>query len=280
MIYCLSVCIFLVIIFVLCRSCYEVSHFTVKRYEFENAKAKAPVKLLYISDLHENCFGNRNEHLLRAVREERPDCIIIGGDLIIGKEKRIKTKNALEFLRSIEGICPVLYSFGNHETRVRDHSCFKSYMKEVEKLHIQILNNEGIHMEFHGTEISFWGLELDNSCYKKGSYTAGKNPFENTEDKDIRILIAHNPNFFDEYVKWNPDYVLSGHNHGGIVRLPGINGVISTEKKLFPRYSYGVYRKEHTDMILSGGAGTHTIKFRLFNKSEIVMVNIKSSKYT
>lgn len=278
MIYYLFVCTIVFIILVICRSCYEIRHFIVKRYEIESEKASSPVKLLYLSDLHENSFGQKNERLVRAVVSERPDCIIIGGDLIIGKGERVETETGLEFLRTIQGVCPVIYSFGNHETRVSDTPEFQNYLEEIKKMDIILLNNKGTSLEMKGMVFYFWGLELEDLYYKGRWYAAGENPFESTEEKDIRVLIAHNPNFFEEYVKWNPDYVFSGHNHGGIVRLPGIKGVISTDRKLFPKYSYGLYRKNKTVMILSAGAGSHTIPFRLFNRPEIVTVQIKNRK--
>ncbi len=264
----------LIVLAVLCRSFYEITHFVIKRYEFQNKAVLGLVKILYISDLHENCFGKENERLVQTVLREKPDCIIIGGDLIIGKEKKVKTDVGLEFLKKIEKICPVLYNFGNHETRVCETDKFQSYLEEVKKLDIVLLNNKGIHLNFKGTKIYFWGIELGKECYKKAEYLVGEYPFLEAKEDEIKVLIAHNPNFLKEYAEWQPDYVFSGHNHGGIVRLPVINGVISTDKRFFPKYSYGVYRENQTAMILSGGAGAHTIKFRLFNESEIVAVQI------
>lgn len=268
--------VFLVVmsLVVLCRSCYELTHFVIKRYKFERTDVFGVVKILYVSDLHENCFGKENRRLVEAILKENPDCIIIGGDLIIGKEKKVKMDVGLKFLKKIEKICPVLYNFGNHETRICETDEFQHYLKEVEKLNVILLNNKGIHLNFGGTKIYFWGVELNKECYKKGEYIVGENPFLESKQDEIKVLIAHNPNFLKEYAKWKPDYVFSGHNHGGIVRLPVVNGVISTDKKLFPKYSYGIYQESQTTMILSGGAGAHTIKFRLFNESEIVVVQI------
>lgn len=278
MIYCLILCAFLLLLLIIGRSRYENSHFQIKRYDCENEKIKSPVRLVFLSDLHENSFGKDNETLISAIRKEQPDCILLGGDLIIGKGKRVKTRKALAFLRQLGEIAPVLYSFGNHETRVKHTKAFGDYIHEVEKLDIHILNNEGIRLVLNGTEIYFYGLELPVSCYKKKTFCGEKNPFEDTKDKELKVLLAHTPNFFESYALWNPDYVFSGHNHGGIVRLPGIGGVISTEHKLFPAYSYGLYRKGRTEMVLSAGAGSHTIKLRLFNPAEIVAVQLQKEK--
>lgn len=261
---------------VLGRSFYENSHFIRKRYCFSHENIDHPVKLLFLSDLHNNTFGRENEHLIRAIREEQPDVILIGGDLIVGKGGRVNTNHALSFVNQIQDICPVLYTYGNHETRVKDTKEFQNYQRELKKQRIELLNNTGIHMQIHGQKFFFYGLELSNEQYKKEQISR-KNPFRGIKG-EIKVLIAHTPNFFETYAKWNPDYVFSGHNHGGIVRLPHIGGMISTEHKLLPKYSYGVYQRKATSMILSAGAGTHTIKFRLFNPSEIVLAELQEKE--
>ena len=87
------------------------------------------------------------------------------------------------------------------------------------------------------------------------------------------VLIAHNPMYFDYYERWGADLVISGHIHGGIMRLPYLGGVISPQIRLFPKYSGGLYTINKAKMILSRGLGTHTIRFRFFNPPELVVVN-------
>jgi hypothetical protein len=99
------------------------------------------------------------------------------------------------------------------------------------------------------------------------------------EDK-YNILIAHDPDFFDEYVDFGPDLVLSGHLHGGMIALPGIGGIISPQLQLFPKYDFGVFNKKNTTMIVSRGIGWHSIPIRIFNKAEIVTVTISNSRDT
>ena len=276
MIYYFVLCVAVLFGIILCISYYEVHHFVLKRYQFVDTGIEETVKIIYISDLHGNRFGKKNERLVEAIRNEKPDCIIIGGDLIVGKGNRVITETALEFLKEIQDICLVIYSFGNHETRVREDEHFLQYLREIKKMHIHLLNNELLTCRLKGTEFQFYGLELEKDCYKdrKKFCLSEKDIFQDTKEKSIRVLIAHTPNYFEKYVEWKPDFVYSGHNHGGIVRLPFIRGVISTDYHFFPRYSYGLYKKDNTTMIVSAGAGTHTIHFRLFNPSELVAVSI------
>ncbi len=98
-------------------------------------------------------------------------------------------------------------------------------------------------------------------------------------EKDrFQILIAHNPQYFKEYAGWGADLTLSGHVHGGIVRLPLLGGVVSPSLALFPKYSGGRYQQAGRTMILSRGLGTHTINVRMFNPGEVSLIEIKGTK--
>jgi predicted MPP superfamily phosphohydrolase len=94
----------------------------------------------------------------------------------------------------------------------------------------------------------------------------------------MHILLAHSPNYIDAYSKWGADLVLSGHNHGGIARIPGICGVLSTEAVIFPKYTKGYYSDGDTKLLVSAGIGGHTIKARFFNPPEILIITLKKDK--
>ena len=98
---------------------------------------------------------------------------------------------------------------------------------------------------------------------------------------DIRkcnLLIAHNPDYFSEYAKWGADLTLSGHVHGGIMRLPWLGGVLSPSYRLFPKYDGGVFRENGAIMLLGRGMGSHTIPLRFFNPAQLYEVTLKSCK--
>ena len=88
-----------------------------------------------------------------------------------------------------------------------------------------------------------------------------------------RILLAHNPDYFSAYAQWGADLTLSGHLHGGMVRLPKIGGLISPNWTLFPKYDHGLYTIEEKKMIVSAGLGSHTIKLRINNPPELVVLD-------
>ena len=95
------------------------------------------------------------------------------------------------------------------------------------------------------------------------------------ETENFQILIAHNPVFFQDYRNWGADLVVSGHLHGGIIRIPGLGGLITPQAKLFPKYSGELTKEEESYIAVSRGLGSHTVNIRLFNEAEIVALELK-----
>ena len=92
---------------------------------------------------------------------------------------------------------------------------------------------------------------------------------------EYNILIAHNPDYFPAYAEWGADLVLSGHVHGGIMRLPLLGGVLSPALRLFPKYDGGLFQEGGSTMILGRGLGSHTIPIRIFNPGELIVVTLE-----
>ena len=136
------------------------------------------------------------------------------------------------------------------------------------------------------TNIRVTGLCLDLGFFKKvvkanmeDDYLDNLLGRVNTAEKEhYQILIAHNPIYFKNYADWGADLALSGHVHGGIIRLPLLGGVISPAIALFPKYDAGKYEKDGSTMILSRGLGTHTIHVRMFNPGEVSVIKLRGKK--
>ena len=97
---------------------------------------------------------------------------------------------------------------------------------------------------------------------------------ENFADNSYHILLAHNPSYMEAYKEWGSDLILSGHLHGGCVRLPGIGGVITPQAFLFPKYSGEMTVEGEQTIIVSKGLGTHTFNMRLFNPAEVIAITL------
>ena len=98
------------------------------------------------------------------------------------------------------------------------------------------------------------------------------------KEDSFHVLLAHNPTYFETYAKWGADLTLSGHLHGGIMRLPILGGVIAPSYHLFPKYDAGLFRIGNQKMIVSVGLGSHSIKIRLFNPPKIDVITLQHEK--
>ncbi len=291
------VIIILLIYAAIMRSKYENSTFEVNKINIihENVGERQPV-FVYFSDLHGATYGVNNCTLIDKIDSIKPDAIIIGGDMIVGDKKKYKwdcPENiaAIDLLSNLCERYPVYYGFGNHETRTQNNKKFRvdfnSYLYRIENKNLHILCNKHEYVTIKGTRFCIYGFEPDNSYYSKKriktitseyvSQCLGESP---DHKRSIPLVISHNPDSFDAIANWDAEYVFAGHNHGGFIRLPLIGGVIGSNYRLFPKYSAGIYRhKQHrSTMILSKGLGSHSIKFRLFNKPEIIVITFKSSQ--
>ena len=124
-----------------------------------------------------------------------------------------------------------------------------------------------------------WGYELPLDYYRRGrNFTLMTEQVTEAlgapKEGCCNVLLAHNPVYFDTYAAWGADLTLSGHLHGGIVRLPLLGGVISPQMKLFPDYTRGCYTKENHRMIVGAGLGSHTIPIRINNPPELVVIDV------
>ena len=273
----------------------ELHHFRVTHYTIESQKFKGfsrDLNLIFLSDLHNRVYGEKNEPLLQAIRNEKPDLILIGGDMLVGKEDA-SYDIALDFTSQLPEIAPVLYATGNHEQRMREkpeiyQAAYADYRQQLKDRGVLFLENGSCRIEAGTVLLEISGVELPSASYKKlkklpiqasdiAEYLH-KDSVSVTEDSVYRILLAHNPAYMNAYKGWGADFILSGHLHGGVMRLPGIGGVITPQAFLFPKYSGEMTKEGEQTIIVSRGLGTHTINIRLFNQPEVVSICLKRSE--
>lgn len=272
--------IILVIIIYIIWQRWELTRFTVTKYQVVSEKIKTGHNAVVIADLHGFIYGEQNRRLLSAVAKCRPELILIPGDLIVSKYSKT-FDTALDFLKELVKIAPVYYSFGNHETRLRDeekinYPAFDRYIEEVQKAGVHILNNEGCSVP-EWEEVRITGLELPIDYYEKGRDVPMAQGYlqeilQKPKEERYQILLAHNPTYSEEYAKWGADITFCGHNHGGLIRIPGVGSLLSPQLTWFPKYDAGRFEKAGKEIIVSRGLGTHTYHIRIFNRAELVNV--------
>lgn len=264
----------------------ELSEFCVRRYTLKvpyETECKEPVKLIFVSDLHGKKYGRENEDLIRAIRNEQPDYILSGGDILTRSEE-ITDHTAIQFYQKLSKICPVYAANGNHEQRMKENeeyygSRYARLRQELQRAGVKMLENESCDIDMKGIPVTLSGLEIPLRCYshfKTVPYDVSEmiSQIGNSRKDRFQILLAHNPAYMKQYAQWGSKLTLSGHLHGGIIRIPGIGGLITPQAKLFPKYSGDMYIKDNKACIVSRGLGTHTINIRLMNPAEVVSITL------
>lgn len=257
---------------------YDTTHIQSTLYRIKDKKVKKKLKICVLSDLH----GVRYEEdrLYKSIVAGRPDIIIMAGDMANAKF-RFSDSSAIDLVRRLANKFPVYYGIGNHEARLKwSPEKFKvkysRLMSSLRKNGATVLDNESVFLADYGITIT--GLNLSEEYYgkifKKETNDLSLSEFIADKSKGFEILIAHNPEYFEDYVRRESDLILSGHLHGGIMRLPFNYGAISPRYALFPKYAYGLYRKKNSRMVVSRGLGQHTIPVRIFNTAEVVFIEI------
>lgn len=276
----LFVCLIIVFLWVMI---WDSNRFVIKKYTFRSDKLKRNCRIAFLSDLHNKEYGVGNERLLQAIEEVSPDMVLIGGDMMNAKPGA-SFRKAVAFIMACGEKYPVYYALGNHEYRARIYpenydTMYLDYMKSFEGSGICFLDNESVSLPDFGIRLT--GLSLDKQYYKRFGKRNLKEGYlwetiGSADDFAYQILLAHNPEYYRDYAAWKPDLVLAGHVHGGVVRIPGLKGVISPALIPFPHYDGGLFEELGSRMLISRGLGMHTIYVRLFNPGELVVVELEA----
>ncbi len=261
----------------------ELKKFQITSYEYRTKKITQSVKFAVVADLHAHVYGRDNDILIQKIKEQKPDIILVPGDMIVSRYPETY-ETAYQTFEKLTEIAPVYFSNGNHESRVSkvpvmQTEAFLEYENRVRKLGVHILNNASEEVILHGGKFCISGLEIPLECYGKGSYEPLPEHFirdvlGDAKQDSVQILMAHNPMFAKEYAEWGADVSVCGHTHGGLVRIPGIGSVISPQFELFPKYDAGEFNFGDRKVYVSKGLGTHTFHIRVFDRAEVLMIRI------
>lgn len=273
--------IFLICFLLLCflDAVLEEKKLQTVHYELSTDKKLPKTKIVILSDLHNKQYPNKNEKLLKQIQEYQPDLILISGDMITKHETIFNSAGHMLCTKLAQDY-PIYYVFGNHEQicELDNPKEMQKYQEDLQEKGITFMNNKAVRLP-NGIRIS--GLVLPLECYHRWKHKKIEKEelmqmldIQNTED--YHILLCHTPEHMKEYIIYQPDLVVSGHYHGGLIRLPVIGGVITPQFDLFPKYNGGKYQYKQTDIIVSRGLGNHKIKLRFLNKPELIFVTVNS----
>lgn len=226
----------------------------------------AGYRIAVISDLHGKEFGEGNEKLLDYVRDLEPDCIAVVGDLL-HEEEQLAMVPAVA--RGLAAVAPTYYVTGNHERAA-------GVAPELEELltsyGVHVLSNEYVMLEQGGDRIALLGAEDPNGYADQPTVAQLLDQVRAEQGAVYTILLSHRNNHYEQYAAAGIDLTLAGHAHGGLIRLPGTDGLIGPKRELWPAYTAGLYDLDYGQMVVSRGLGNQFPCFRLFNRPDVPLV--------
>ena len=235
--------------------------------------------LCQVSDVHNEARGEGNAALLRALREAAPDLICITGDFL--DSRRTDLDFALELAGQLAEIAPAVYVTGNHEARRMDLSALEAGLAARG---VRVLRDGWMPLARGGEEIVLIGL--DDPGFSAGEGWTLSEGLDQTQARlsallaqagdRFSLVLSHRPELLPAYAEAGADLVLSGHAHGGQVRLPGIGGLFAPGQGILPRLTSGVHARGETRLVVSRGLGNSAFPLRVFNPPEIVTVTLRA----
>lgn len=255
----------------------------LSEYEIKNSSVPESFcgfKVAQVSDLHNSTHGKDNEKLLSILKKAEPDIIVLTGDIIDSYHTEVEVSVA--FVKEAIKIAPCYYVTGNHESRVPEDADY--LFREMIESGVYMLNNTCIEIPSpteNGEGILLIGID-DPTFFPEATYLGSDVTVDSKleeilpkkHEEKFTLLLSHRPELFEVYVENNVDLTLSGHAHGGQFRLPFVGGLYAPHQGVFPKYDSGLYQENGCSMLVSRGIGNSIFPFRLFNKPEVILVEL------
>jgi predicted MPP superfamily phosphohydrolase len=247
---------------------FEVNFPVVREINIDTEKMEKEkeIVLLQVSDFHGSNSVELVKKLVRKADVIKPDAVFITGDLV--DQSTEDFDNVYALIKQMYSISSrIFFVSGNHEW---NNNKRKELLGKLKELGVKILDNKGSTFSIRGTNINICGV--DDSYRRKDNI---EKAMKGVGNKNYTILISHSPRIRDRLREYSPDLILSGHTHGGQVRLPLIGAVISPGEGLFPKYDKGMYKLENGSILyIDSGVGTSKLPIRLLNRSQMSLIKI------
>lgn len=226
--------------------------------------------IVQLSDLHNKTFRHDNAPLLDAVRGLHPDIIVLTGDTV-DASNHTDVDAALHLMQQLPAIAPCYYVTGNHEHLLKKADRNR-FLETIVTYGITDLDDASVLLtdEQTGGAVALLGVD-DNSL---GTDMPAKLTAE--AGAPFTVMLAHEPQYLQDYAEAGADLVLTGHAHGGQWRIPLTSqGLYAPDQGIFPDMTEGVFRQDGTVMVISRGIGNSAFPLRAFNRPEIVTVTLR-----
>lgn len=258
-------------------------------------------RIIQVTDVHSIRSQEQADLLYTSVVDQEPDAVVITGDLVdstcyteennalkAGTSDKMAGQDTVDFVKRLTEHYYVYYVYGNHEMILLDDVDNNPFKLAMEEIGVIFLNNDGVKITKDEESIYMLGIQDPSTLYKDSDYVEYeshterinammKNVMALKEEDLYTVVLSHRPEYFSEYVKYDVDLLLTGHAHGGQVRLPGIGGLYAPGQGWFPDYTDGLWEEKGTQMIVGRGIGNSVEIPRVFNPPEINTIILRSS---
>lgn len=242
----------------------------LRTYTVASPKLTAEVRLAVVTDFHSS---DNADDVAAMVASCAPDAVLLVGDLFDDDTQNRPTERTLSLMRQLSAQYPCYYVSGNHETWTGE---MDALYQQTEEAGVTVLRMSSGVLTVRGQRIALCGIPDPYEMVFSGAPDTEeqiRQAMENVDSADFTVLLAHRPELLAKYAQFPLDLVVSGHAHGGQVRIPGVlNGLYAPNQGWFPKLAGGAYTQDGTTLIVSRGLAVRTRLPRIFNRPEVVLV--------
>lgn len=242
----------------------------LRTYTVVSPKLTAEVRLAVVTDFHSS---DNADDVVAMVASCAPDAVLLVGDLFDDDTQNRPTERTLSLMRQLSALYPCYYVSGNHEAWTGE---MDALYQQTEEAGVTVLRMSSGVLTVRGQRIALCGIPDPYEMVFSGAPDTEeqlRQALEDVDSADFTVLLAHRPELLTKYAQFPLDLVVSGHAHGGQVRIPGVlNGLYAPNQGWFPKLAGGAYTQNGTTLIVSRGLAVRTRLPRIFNRPEVVLV--------
>lgn len=242
----------------------------LRTYTVVSPKLTAEVRLAVVTDFHSS---DNADDVVAMVASCAPDAVLLVGDLFDDDTQNRPTERTLSLMRQLSAQYPCYYVSGNHEAWTGE---MDALYQQTEEAGVTVLRMSSGVLTVRGQRIALCGIPDPYEMVFSGAPDTEeqlRQALEDVDSADFTVLLAHRPELLAKYAQFPFDLVVSGHAHGGQVRIPGVlNGLYAPNQGWFPKLAGGAYTQDGTTLIVSRGLAVRTRLPRIFNRPEVVLV--------
>lgn len=242
----------------------------LRTYTVVSPKLTAEVRLAVVTDFHSS---DNADDVVAMVASCAPDAVLMVGDMFDDDTQNRPTERTLSLMRQLSAQYPCYYVSGNHEAWTGE---MDALYQQTEEAGVTVLRMSSGVLTVRGQRIALCGVPDPYEMVFSGAPDTEeqlRQALEDVDSADFTVLLAHRPELLAKYAQFPLDLVVSGHAHGGQVRIPGVlNGLYAPNQGWFPKLAGGAYTQDGTTLIVSRGLAVRTWLPRIFNRPEVVLM--------